>query len=121
MILSAVFTIIIIIGSPPPPNNVTMRTTQSSLSIIWTTPSQCVSYYVIGSNFSDPITTTDTSANILLHPSCYCVSMASVDSVNRMGEYSDEECIELNGLLKLTRVAIHVSDDGCYIVVCLLR
>ena len=77
--------------------------------ITWTTPSQCVSYYVIDSNFSDPITTTDTSANILLaglYPSCYCVSMASVDSVNRTGEYSDEECIELNGLLKLIRVAM---------------
>ena len=77
------FTIIIIIGSPPPPINITMRTTQTSISITWTTPSQChgVTYYVIDSNFSDPITTTDTSANMLLaglYPGCYCVSMASI-------------------------------------------
>ena len=42
--------------------------------------------------------------------------MASVDSVNRTGEYSDEECIELNGLLKLIRVVMShcFCDDGCY-------
>ena len=109
------FAITIIIGSPPPPINIKMRTTQTSLSITWITPSKCVTYYVIDSNFSDPITTTDTSANILLaglYPGRYCVSMASVDSVNRTGEYSDEECIELNGSLKLIRIV--VCDDGCY-------
>ena len=111
------FAITIIIGSPPPPINIKMRTTQTSLSITWITPSKCVTYYVIDSNFSDPITTTDTSVNILLaglYPGRYCVSMASVDSVNRTGEYSDEECIELNGTLKLIRIVTLLCDDGCY-------
>ena len=77
----------------------------STLSITWTPPSyssQCVSSYSVLSNVTDStITTTDTSVDIPLaglSPGVYCVSVATVDTANRTGNYSDEECEELNGI-----------------------
>ena len=73
---------------------------------MWTPPnitSRCftVSSYSITSNATNSIiTTTNTSVDIPLaglSPGVYCVSVATVDTANRTGEYSNEECVELAG------------------------
>ena len=33
-----------------------------------------------------------------LFPTTYCVSVAAIDTANRIQKYSEEECIELEGI-----------------------
>ena len=60
------------------------------------------SYSVLSNVTDSTITTTDTSVDIPLaglSPGVYCVSVATVDTANRTGNYSDEECVILTGLV----------------------
>ena len=67
--------------------------------ISWNVPnghsSQCIDYYIVSSTAIDyNITTTDTSVSIPLAgltATTYYVSVASVDTANRTGEYNSFE------------------------------
>ena len=73
---------------------------------MWTPPaysSQCysISGYTINTNTSNSIiNTTDTSTSIPLtglSNGTYCISIASIDTANRIGNYSEQECFEIIG------------------------
>ncbi len=93
-----------LLGLPLPPNEITISSfTQITLSIIWAESSlQCITSYTINTNTSNSnINTTDTSTSIPLtglSVGIYCISIASIDTANRIGTYSQQECFELSGL-----------------------
>ncbi len=99
---------IIITGPPQPPIDITdlTCTDDTTADITWTPPSyssQCysISAYTINTNTSNSnINTTDTSTSIPLTGlpnGTYCISIASIDTVNRIGTYSEQECFEITG------------------------
>ena len=98
-VIIAILNLSSITGPPPPPNNITLTTTESALYITWTESSHCIDYYTV--NYTTTlVTTTDTSTSIPLaglSVGTYYVSIASVDTANRTGHYSDVVSVELNG------------------------
>ena len=74
---------------------ITVEANESALRVSWNQPtsSQCIDYYIVSSTAIDyNITTTDTSVSIPLAgltATTYYVSVASVDTANRTGDYSD--------------------------------
>ena len=99
IVVTIILILTIITGPPPPPNNITLTTTESALYITWTESSHCINYYTV--NYTTTlVTTTDTSTSIPLaglSVGTYYVSVASVDTANRTGHYSDVVSVELNG------------------------
>ena len=100
---------IIITDPPQPPKDITNLTctADTTADITWTPPSYSSQYYsicgyTINTNISNSIiNTTDTSTSILLtglSVGIYCISIASIDTANRIGIYSQQECFELIGL-----------------------
>ena len=99
---------ILITGPPPPPTDITdlSCTADTTADITWTPPSYSSQYYsicgyTINTNISNSIiNTTDTSTSIPLtglSVGIYCISIASIDTANRIGTYSQQECFELTG------------------------
>ena len=97
---------ILITGPPPPPTDITdiSCTDDTTADITWTPPSstaQCITSYTINTNTSNSnINTTDTSTSIPLtglSVGIYCISIASIDTDNRIGTYSQQECFEIIG------------------------
>ena len=101
----------IILDIIPPPAGFTLVTTKLVLYINWTQPShQCVSNYTVRTNYSI-IVTADEGVDIPLAglpPTTYCASVAVADIANRTGKYSEEECIELGGILTNNRCHLFV-------------
>ena len=97
---------IISLGPPSPPVNITVSFTDATANITWipsnNSSSQCITGYTINTNTSNSIiNTTDTSTSIPLtglSVGIYCISIASIDTANRIGTYSEQECFELTGL-----------------------
>ena len=78
--------------------------TATSINFTWVPPSsQCIGSYEVESNATNSTlaTTTDTSVSIPLaglNATTYYVSVASVDTANRTGEYSDRVSFVLKGM-----------------------
>ena len=91
---------------PPPPHNISFVFTATSINFTWVPPSsQCTmigSYEVESNATNSKLTTTDyTSVSIPLAgltATTYYVSVASVDTANRTGEYSDRISFVLKGM-----------------------
>ena len=98
---------IIFSGPPLPPNNIDISFTTAEVT--WTQPSyssQCysISSYAFISNITIANNSNTTSTSILLtglSVGIYCISIASIDTANRIGTYSQQECFELTGLSSL--------------------
>ena len=100
---------IIFSGPPPPPNNIDISFTKSTAEVTWTEPSyssQCysISSYAFSSNITiaNNSNTTSTSLSLTgLSVGIYFISIASIDTANRIGIYSEQECFELTGMSSL--------------------
>ena len=89
---------------PPPPDSISFVFTCTSINFTWVPPSsQCIGSYEVESNATNStLTTTDTSVSIPLAgltATTYYVSVASVDTANRTGEYTDIISFVLKGII----------------------
>ena len=91
---------------PSPPVNITVSFTETTVDITWTpssiSSSQCITSYTVNTttNNTNNFNTTDTSISIPLtglSAGMYCISIASIDTANRIGTHSEQECFELTG------------------------
>ena len=91
-----------------PPPNVTglsfMKVSDSFLKISWTVAqNECVLSYVINTTADIVQSDTSTSTAFVAKPDgdpankTYSVSVAAVDTINRMGEWSDIICFSFEG------------------------
>ena len=78
------------------------------INFAWTQPtypSVCynITGYTVNNNITDnTANTTDTGISITLPNSglsagMYCISIASIDTANRIGTHSEQECFKLTG------------------------
>ena len=94
-----------IIDPPSPPVNIMVSFTETTADITWTpssiSSSQCITSYTVNTTTNNTnINTTDTSISIPLtglSAGMYCISIASIDTANRTGTHSEQECFELTG------------------------
>ena len=96
-------------GLPPPPDNIALSFTSTAVEttadITWTpssiSSSQCITSYTVNTTTNNTnINTTDTSISIPLtglSAGMYCISIASIDTANRIGTHSEQECSNLKG------------------------
>ena len=77
--------------------------TETTADITWTpssiSSSQCITSYTVNTTTNNTnINTTDTSISIPLtglSAGMYCISIASIDTANRIGTHSEQECSNL--------------------------
>ena len=109
MLYSFVFVVIGITGPPFQPNNITFPafTVNVSIQLAWDTPSDtfnCVSFYLINTTSSEELLNTTNTSVLITRPAAdpanttYTVSVAAVDTFNRIGKWSDLLCFLFQGL-----------------------
>ncbi len=91
---------------PLPPNNINISScTNTTAEVTWTQPNyssqfcSIASYSINTTTNNSIINTTDTSLSLAFQSEgIYCISIASIDTANRTGNYSEPDtCFEITG------------------------